>query len=81
MRHKEKLKIARRMANSDNSLWYKDKNGDRHKKKGYGVFDGEKWQNRKTAIEERVKRKIIEKRRAIEKKRRLKVKQSKYGRN
>ena len=69
------------MADSDNSLWYKDESGKRHKKKGGGVFDGEKWNARRMAIQERIKRKMIERKRTIERKRRLKVKQSKYGRN
>ncbi len=59
MKHREKLKIARRMADTDKSLWWIDSKGHRHRKKGFGVFNGEKWDERKKNKATRVKNLIV----------------------
>lgn len=47
MRVPEKLKMARRMEMTDKSLWWIDKRGNRHRKKGFGIFNGEAWEKRR----------------------------------
>lgn len=59
MKHKEKLKMARKIADGDKSLWWVDKEGNRHKKKGLGVFRGEQWEKRKQDREAKVRNSIV----------------------
>lgn len=51
--------MARKMADTDKSLWYLDKDGKRHKKKGLGVFRGNKWEERKLDRATKVKNSIV----------------------
>lgn len=55
MNHREKLRLARKMADTDKSLWFTDEKGNRHRKKGVGIFQGDAWTKRKIAIANRLK--------------------------
>jgi len=74
MNHREKLKLARRMADSDKSLWEVDSRGNRHRKKQKGVFTGEEWDKHRQGIERKVKNQEFQAKKRKEEKLKIKSK-------
>lgn len=60
MNHKQKVKIARGLFNQDKTMFQFDIHGNKRKKKGYGLFGSNLWQERKQAIAARVKNREIQ---------------------
>lgn len=59
MNHKQKVKLARRLLDQDKSVWLVDGKGERHRRKGYGLFNNESWNKRKMMIKYAVRNKEI----------------------